>query len=116
MKGLSKATKVLVLGVLVGMASVDVALANSSVAAQAISGDTMVIDGREVRLYGAIAPHPNQQCHTDNISWSCGRDAWRALKRLTHNSGTDRIARRSRDSWTTVSGLNHFSRPGKSAS
>lgn len=52
--------------------------------ADVIDGDSMVIDGRPVDLYGITAPRFNQQCQADEVSWSCGREAARALDRLVH--------------------------------
>lgn len=51
-------------------------------AARAIDGDTLVVDGRQFDLFGIIAPRFNQQCRVERVSWSCGREAARALDRL----------------------------------
>jgi endonuclease YncB( thermonuclease family) len=50
--------------------------------ARAVDGDTLVVDGREFDLFGIVAPRFNQQCQLDRLSWSCGREAARALDRL----------------------------------
>jgi len=50
--------------------------------ADVIDGDSLILDGRPIDLYGVTAPGFNQQCHSDRLSWSCGRAAARALDRL----------------------------------
>jgi endonuclease YncB( thermonuclease family) len=50
--------------------------------AEVIDGDSLTIVGRPINLFGVTAPRFNQQCRDDRVSWSCGREAKRALDRL----------------------------------
>ena len=52
--------------------------------ARVVDGDTLVIKGQVVRLYGIDAPEPTQTCRTAHGSrWRCGQRAIRQLRRLT---------------------------------
>lgn len=52
--------------------------------ATALSGDTMRISGRVVKLYEIEAPERTQSCKRANgRSWNCGEAAQRALERFT---------------------------------
>ncbi len=70
-------------------------------AAQVIDGDTLDIDGERIRLEGVDAPEMAQTCLREGgATWSCGRDAQKALERMTHGqivmcdrTGTDKYRR-----------------------
>jgi endonuclease YncB( thermonuclease family) len=47
-----------------------------------IDGDTLVLDGREVRLAGIDAPEYRQSCERAGKTWACGEAAATALRRL----------------------------------
>jgi endonuclease YncB( thermonuclease family) len=66
----------------------------------AIDGDTLVVDGRRVRLRGLDAPELDQTCHRGAISYRCGEEARAALRALVERetvtcmtSGRDRFER-----------------------
>lgn len=44
--------------------------------------DSIVINGREFRLWGIDAPERDQTCRRDRRSWECGAQAIQALERL----------------------------------
>lgn len=50
-------------------------------AARALDGDSLVIDGRAMRLRGIDAPEYRQTCEIDGKSQPCGRQAAQALRR-----------------------------------
>ncbi|PPD16680.1 MAG: exopolysaccharide biosynthesis protein [Methylobacterium sp.] len=50
-------------------------------AARAIDGDSLVVEGREMRLAGIDAPEARQLCHLAGQSIPCGRQATQALQR-----------------------------------
>lgn len=70
-------------------------------AAQIIDGDTLDIDGERIRLEGVDAPEMAQTCVREGgAPWACGRDAQKALERLTRGqvvmcdrTGTDKYRR-----------------------
>lgn len=43
--------------------------------AQALDGDSLVIDSQMVRLFGIDAPELSQTCRRDGASWACGQIA-----------------------------------------
>ena len=47
--------------------------------AQVIDGDSLVLQGAELRLKGIDAPEAAQECMRSGKSWPCGRAAARAL-------------------------------------
>lgn len=47
-----------------------------------IDGDSLVIDGTEIRLYGIDAPEYRQTCQRGGEAWSCGIEARRALQAM----------------------------------
>jgi endonuclease YncB( thermonuclease family) len=47
-----------------------------------VDGDTLVLDGREVRLSGIDAPEYRQSCERSGKAWPCGQEAAEALRRL----------------------------------
>lgn len=52
--------------------------------AAVIDGDSLRVDGREIRLGGIDAPEARQTCRDESGGpWPCGREATAALKRLT---------------------------------
>ena len=42
----------------------------------------LIVDGREVRLFGIDAPELTQTCQTDGDEWQCGEEAKRNLEAL----------------------------------
>lgn len=50
--------------------------------AEVKDGDSLVVDGRQVRLFGIDAPELVQTCQTDGKEWSCGEEAKLNLKTL----------------------------------
>ena len=50
-------------------------------AARAIDGDSLVVEGREMRLLGIDAPEARQLCNLAGQSIPCGRQAMQALQR-----------------------------------
>lgn len=61
--------------------------------ARIIDGDSLVVDGLEVRLKSIDAPEARQTCRRGNAEWRCGEEAARQLQRL---AGNGRIACRGR--------------------
>ena len=49
--------------------------------ARVIDGDTLEVGSARVRLYGIDAPESAQRCRSGGRTWSCGREAARALAR-----------------------------------
>lgn len=50
--------------------------------AQALDGDSLVVAGKKVRLFGIDAPEFDQQCQKDGGSWPCGEVAKTQLAEL----------------------------------
>ena len=50
--------------------------------AQSIDGDSLTVDGKEVRLFGIDAPEFNQTCKRAGQDWPCGAEAADRLSRL----------------------------------
>jgi endonuclease YncB( thermonuclease family) len=50
--------------------------------ARAVDGDTLIVGGEEVRLYGIDAPELHQTCWRGSEEWSCGAEAASQLARL----------------------------------
>jgi endonuclease YncB( thermonuclease family) len=48
--------------------------------AQVIDGDSLVVAGAEVRLYGIDAPELRQTCLRGALAWNCGAEAAAALR------------------------------------
>jgi endonuclease YncB( thermonuclease family) len=48
--------------------------------AQVIDGDSLIVAGTEVRLYGIDAPERRQTCLRGGLAWNCGADAAAALR------------------------------------
>ena len=59
-----------------------------------IDGDSLMVGGTEVRLYGIDAPELRQTCRRAEQPWACGTEAARALRTLI--GGRD-VACRARD-------------------
>ena len=49
--------------------------------ARVVDGDTLEVRGTRVRLHGIDAPESKQRCRARGRTWSCGREAARALAR-----------------------------------
>ena len=47
--------------------------------ARVVDGDTLEVRGARMRLYGIDAPESKQRCRKGGRTWSCGREAARAL-------------------------------------
>ena len=47
--------------------------------ARVIDGDTLMVGSKRVRLFGIDAPESDQRCRAAGRSWTCGREASRAL-------------------------------------
>lgn len=50
--------------------------------AHVIDGDSMMVEGRELRLKGIDAPEGRQHCTRNGADWACGEDARRHLQAL----------------------------------
>ena len=50
--------------------------------ARVVDGDTLVVGGARVALYGIDAPEPAQACLADGHPWPCGHSATEALTKL----------------------------------
>ena len=51
-----------------------------------VDGDSIVLDGQRIRLFGVDAPERNQTCQGhDGSVYECGRDATTVLRELTAN-------------------------------
>ena len=59
-----------------------------------VDGDTLVLDGRTVQLYGINAPALSQTCRSFRTGkdWPCGQDAVRILRTLVGGGIACRIA------------------------
>jgi endonuclease YncB( thermonuclease family) len=53
--------------------------------ARVIDGDSLVVAGIEIRLYGIDAPEYRQTCFRRGRPWACGVDATRTLRALIAN-------------------------------
>lgn len=47
---------------------------------EVLDGDTLVLNGKTIRLWGVDAPELKQPCARDGFSWLCGQDAKAALR------------------------------------
>lgn len=55
------------------------ALASTTV----IDGDSLMLDGKQVELWGVIAPQKSETCTTTSgTSWACGQSAFDQLRQL----------------------------------
>lgn len=50
--------------------------------AEVVDGDTLVMTGERIRLFGIDAPEAAQTCDRGGQPWACGQDATRQLKQL----------------------------------
>ena len=50
--------------------------------ARVIDGDSLVVAGSEIRLYGIDAPEYRQTCTRAGLPWACGREAANALRTM----------------------------------
>ena len=60
---------------------IDIGTGNAS----AKDGDSLVLNGTEVRLHGIDAPEYNQTCRSPLGDYACGRDALKALRTMLSN-------------------------------
>lgn len=51
--------------------------------ARVVDGDSVFVEGREVRMVGIDAPEGQQMCQKNGRDWDCGEEARRQLQRLT---------------------------------
>ncbi len=51
--------------------------------ARVIDGDSVVVDGYEVRMVGIDAPEGRQKCQREGREWPCGEVSTRGLRKLT---------------------------------
>lgn len=72
--------------------------ATLSGAATAVDGDTLVIDGEQVRLFGIDAPELAQPCHIGTEIWTCGQDSTAQLVELL-SLGTVTCSGNERDTY-----------------
>jgi len=84
----------LLLGAMAGSARADV-----SGMAQVVDGDTLIVAGTRVRLWGADAPPFDFQCRKGERTYACGKDATRFLRDVIGNRGV-----RCEDKGTTAEG------------
>lgn len=72
---------ILLAGLLAVAAAVDRWVLRPAVEGQVrvIDGDSLVLDGREVRLEGIDAPEGRQECARNRVTWPCGQEARRHL-------------------------------------
>lgn len=50
-----------------------------------VDGDTLVLDGTRIRLFGIDAPESAQTCERDGANYACGQEAKRYLETLIAN-------------------------------
>jgi endonuclease YncB( thermonuclease family) len=53
--------------------------------ARVIDGDSLVVGGTEIRLYGIDAPESRQICTREGRPWACGSSATSAMRALVEN-------------------------------
>lgn len=53
--------------------------------ARVVDGDSVFVNGREVRMVGIDAPEGRQMCQRNGRDWDCGEEARWQLQRLTAN-------------------------------
>ena len=51
-----------------------------------LSGDRLIVAGKMVALYGALAPQQNQRCFDKSLPWWCGKYAREHLDRLINGA------------------------------
>jgi endonuclease YncB( thermonuclease family) len=51
--------------------------------ATVIDGDTLVVGGERIRLFGIDAPELDQTCSLEGSSWACGEEAAAQLRSIT---------------------------------
>lgn len=74
--------------------------------AQVIDGDSLVVKGERVRLFGIDAPERDQQCRdAAGRTYACGRAAAAALRRLIANRGVRCDLGPERDRYGRVLGV-----------
>ena len=57
--------------------------------AEVLDGDTLVVAGKRVRLFGIDAPELDQLCIRDGRTWPCGREAKEALQAIVQRERVD---------------------------
>ena len=100
LRSLDLLAAIVIIGSLAGLAFV---LREERIAggAVAIDGDTLVMDGRRIRLRGMDAPELAQTCRRDAQVWRCGEEARAALRALIANRTVD-CAPKGRDRYERV--------------
>lgn len=80
--GRGKAVKALAL-ILVLLASLPASAQQATTGRATMKdADTIIINGRQFRLWGIDAPEREQTCRRDRRTWECGAEAIQALERL----------------------------------
>lgn len=77
------------------------AWADISGPARVIDGDSLVVAGERIRLFGIDAPERRQLCWRDGLEWNCGKEAAAALLEKVGNRELD-CRERSRDRYGRV--------------
>lgn len=57
--------------------------------AEVIDGDSFIVDGREVRLFGIDALELSQICQINGVDWRCGEEAKHTLEALVLGNRVD---------------------------
>ena len=74
--------------------------------ARVVDGDSLVIGGTDIRLYGIDAVELYQSCDRGGQPWACGREAAQALRRMV--AGREVACRaRDRDRYNRVVAVCH---------
>src|SRR2546430_10326063 len=50
--------------------------------ARVVDGDTLVVAGEKIRIFGIDAPEAQQNCYRGKQAWACGTDATNAMKAM----------------------------------
>lgn len=51
---------------------------------RAVDGDTLILGGEKIRLFGIDAPEHDQTCDRNGTAWACGEWSGQQLARLLH--------------------------------
>lgn len=84
-------------------------------AVRVVDGDSLVVEGRAIRLHGIDAPEGAQSCTRDGRSWPCGEEATKALRDrigsdpvTCHEQDIDRYGRIVAICWQDDTDLNRW--------